>query len=236
MDTNTKLRAITTASLLLAGLTMAGCGGSSGGGTTATSPNGIYSGTITGGNSSFNGIEEKGVIYNNRMMVLSNNANGVSQLFDADLSEPSVSLTGTGVRYSSTGLNLNTVAYSGVYVAEQSANVDFTEVTTGAPTLSDGTIVLTADTSTYSKSADISKVAGNTWTGFFDSGFGLSMSIVVDATGNIVAGSLDDVAGGCVFTGSLSVIDPAINLYTVNLISDGGAVEAVTCLQALIQG
>ncbi|MCW8935303.1 MAG: hypothetical protein OQK98_11320 [Gammaproteobacteria bacterium] len=225
MENIFKNQLLTSAVIIAAGLALSGCG-SSGGGTTVTSPNGIYTGAITGGDVSSTGAEEKAIIYNNRMLVLSNNANGVSQIFDASLSDSENSLAATGFRYGATGLQLNNVTYDGSYIEGQSAAVSFSEITTGTPTLPSGSIALTAQSNVYSKGSDISRLAGS-WTGIFDSGFGLSMTLIIDASGNIANGSADLFTEGCVFTGSLSIINSAINAYTVNLISDGGSGQCI---------
>ena len=212
------------ATVVLSGLALSGCGSSSSGvTTTSVSSNGIYSGNITGGSTSFNGVEEKGIIFNGRLLVLSNNANGVSQIFDGTLTEPAISLAGTGASYSPT-VKRGDIAYDGSFSTGLSATINFTEITTGTPTVPVGTIALTSDTAAYDKGADTTRLAG-TWTGIFASGFALSMSLAIDATGNILGGSssADLFTDGCLFTGSLSVIDAAVNVYRVNLISDGGS-------------
>ncbi|MFK5950265.1 MAG: hypothetical protein QM500_16005 [Methylococcales bacterium] len=223
MEKNFKIKSLVVSSFILSVLVLFGCSSSGGDGGSNT-PNGIYSGSVTGGDPLLNGLEEKAIIYDGRLMVLSNNVDGVSQFFDVNLAEPSRSLTGTGVRFHGSGSKLNDVAFSGAYVVDQSATVEFTQTGSAIFTLPTGTINLTDEAAIYIKGADISKLSGTTWTGIHDKDFNVSMSLMIDASGNISAGSGD--LGGvfdCGFTGSFSVINPAINVYSLNLISDGGS-------------
>ena len=215
-----RIKTLVSAVVVVTGVALTGCGSSSGGGGSVASPNGIYTGTITGGSTSFNGIEEKAIIYNNRKLVLSNKADGVSQLFDANLTDPANSLTGTGFRYDPAGPKLNSVNFSGSYVSDVSASVDFVEDTTGAVTLPPGTINLTEDTALSSKGSDLSRLNG-TWVGTFVAGS--QMTLIIDAAGNIGASSGDSGGGAdCGFTGAFSILDAAVNVYALSLISDGG--------------
>jgi len=114
--------------ILTASLTY-GC--SDGGGGSAASPNAIYTGTITGGESLSNSdILERGIIYNGRSMVLSERQStsptGINQFFDATLTIDNTSLAGNGFRYDNASL-LNNVAYSGSFIESQSATIDFTK-------------------------------------------------------------------------------------------------------------
>ncbi len=214
-----RIKSLVSAAVVVSGLVLTGC--SSDSGSSVTSPNGIYTGNITGGDVSSNGIEEKAIVYGFRMMVLSNKADGVSQIFDNNLSESTVSLTGTGMRYGASGVDLNEVGYDGSFSSGQSIVVNFTELTTGAITLPSGTMNLVASTSLYSKGSDLSRLAG-TWTGTFV--VGSQMVLNIDASG-VIGGSSGDQGGGadCGFTGAFNVLEASVNVYAVNLISDGGS-------------
>ena len=213
---------VLASTVMLSGLALSGCGSSSSGVTTSSvSANGIYSGNITGGLTNFSGIEEKGIIFNGRLLAFSNKADGVTQIFEANLSEPGISLAASGTRYDSFGPTFNSVIYSGAFVTDVSATVAFEESTTGAVTLPPGTINLVENVSLYTKGSILSRLAG-TWTGAFIAGAGMSLNI--DANGTIGANSGDDGGTGtdCGFTGNFRIVEAAINVYAVNLISDGG--------------
>ncbi len=222
-----RIKSLVSAAVVVLGLVLTGCG-SSGGGSSVTSPNGIYSGSITGGNLTFNGLEEKAVIYNNRIMVLSNNSNGVSQIFDMEVVDASVSLAGTGANYSPFPSKLNDLIIDGTFVSGSSASIEFVEQTTGTVTLTPGTINLTASPAIYSKGSDLVRLSG-TWSGIYDSGFGKVMTLTINANGMIdVASSIDSNGSSCGFTGTFSLLDSAVNVYSLNLISDGGD-QVIVC-------
>jgi len=231
MENIFKNQLLTSAVIVAAGLALSGCG-SSGGGTTVTSPNGIYTGAITGGDASSNGTEEKAIIYNNRMMVLSNNSNGVSQIFDFSLTDPAASLVGTGVRYSPFPSKLNDLSLDGTYQDGVSATANFTEQTTGTVTLSPGTFNLTENTALFDRGADLTRLSG-TWTGIYDAGFGKVMTLVIDSSGVIDgANSIDSSGSSCGFSGAFSIVDATLNIYSINLVSDGGNMVIVCDLGA----
>ncbi len=211
-----RIKSLVSALVVVSGFMLTGC--SSDGGSSVTSPNGIYTGNITGGNSTFNGLEEKAIIYNNRMMVLSNNLDGVSQLFDANLTDQTVSLAGTGKRYSGAGSGINTITYEGSYVAGTSASVDFVESVSNLT----GTMVFNTTPSVYAKGSDLSRLSG-TWSGIFVAGSNATMTLNIGSDGVIAVNSGDSGDGAdCGFTGDFGLIEASVNVYAVNLISDGG--------------
>ena len=198
-----------------------GCGG--GGGGTAASPNGIYSGNITGGQTVPNVIEEKAIIYNGRLLILSLGTTAIQQLFDASLDISSTSLSGTGKRYNNISL-LNSVDYDGNFVVSTSATIDF-DVTTGTPSngLLPGTMNLTASTTLLERGSATDKLQG-VWTGDYGSDFFGTMNLTIDATGTITAG--DDQYNNspdCKFTGTILPADTKINVYNALITSDGGS-------------
>jgi len=232
MENIFKKQLLTAAVMVAAGLALSGCSSSSDGETSVTSPNGVYSGIITGGDVSSNGTEEKAIIYNNRMMVLSNNSNGVSQIFDFSLTDPATSLAGTGVRYSPFPSKLNDLMLGGTYQDGISATANFTEQTTGAVTLSPGTISLTENTGLFDRGADLTRLSG-TWSGIYDAGFGKVMTLVIDSSGVIDGtNSIDSNGSSCGFSGAFSIVDATLNIYSINLISDGGNMVIVCDLGA----
>lgn len=202
-----------------------GCSSSSGGGT-PPSANGIYSGTISDGHTAVNGIEEKGIIYNGRLLVVSLKADGIQQFFDATFTTIDTSLTGTGERYDNISLQ-NSVTYNGSFSEAVSATISFgvTTGTTGNPGLVPGTMNLTASTALLAKGSAANKLQG-TWTGSFGSGFFGTMDLTIDATGTITAGG-DQSPLDCVFSGSITPEDTSINVYNVAISSDGGT--AINC-------
>jgi len=88
--------------------------------------------------------------------------------------------------------------------------------------LPDGTFNLTASTALLSKGSASSRLEG-TWSGNFGLDFARGMSLVMDASGNITLGSADNAPADCAFSGSITPADTSINIYNVNLISDGGS-------------
>lgn len=216
-----RIKSLVSAAVVVSGFMLTGC--SSDGGSSVTSPNGIYTGNIIGGDASSNGVEEKAVIYNNRMMILSNKVDGVSQFFNGNITENGTSFTGTGERYSPAGLLANIISYSASFVAGQTVTVDFTEVTTGSATLLPGSVDLTSNVALYTKGSDLTRLAG-TWSGIFVAGSNASMVLNIDSTGGISAGSGDQGDGAdCIFSGAFNVVDASVNIYSLSLMSLGGS-------------
>jgi len=195
-----------------------GCGG--GGGGSTASPNGIYIGNITGGEPSFNGIEEKGIIYNGRFMTLSNQANGISQLFDASLTITNTSLSGSGFRYDSSSLR-NSIGYDGTFIEKQSTAINFIATGSNLNNFPAGAFNLTYSSSILAKGADTSRLQGS-WSGIFDSGFGSIMDLNFDTNGSITSGS-DQAPLDCTFTGNITPADSSINVYNASITSSGGS-------------
>lgn len=218
MENIFKNQLLTSAVIVAVGLALSGCSSSGGGGgVTVTSPDGIYLGNISGGDVSSNGTEEKAIIYNNRMMVLSNNTDGVSQLFDANLTDQTMSLAGTGNRYAATGSEINIITYTGSYVAGQTAAVDFVESVSNLT----GSMAFNFVPAVYAKGSDLTLLAG-TWSGIFVAGSNATMTLMIGADGVIAAGSGDSGDGDCNFTGAFSILDATKNVYSLSLVSDGG--------------
>jgi len=214
METNLKLKTMVSASLLLASLAIAGCGGSSGGGTTVASPNGIYSGTTTGGRGNSPEGSEKGIIYNNRMMVFSNVLE-IQQLINAPLTITGTSVTGTLEFYTNKVVPiLGTADLTGSFVAGTSASFSYTN--TPNSFFSDGTINLTADSALYAKGSSQAIVTGS-WQGVHG-GSGNTSTIAIDTAGSVTGADSE----GCNFTGTVTPADISVNVYNTTLISSGG--------------
>ena len=221
------IKIVSLALIVASTLNATGCS-SGGGGGTASTPNGIYTGDITGGNPSFNSdIQggEKAIIYNGRFMLLSEQSSGIGQIFDANFSITGTSLSGNGFRYDNISL-LNNATYDGDFIENQSASINFTKSGVSSANLPDGTINLTVSSTLLSKGSATSKLEG-TWAGDFGADFFGKMTLVFDVNGNISLGSIDEGNPGstldCSFTGSVLPADTSINVYNVNLTSDGGS-------------
>ena len=220
------MKLINTLSVLALATTITyGCGGGGGGGTTA-SPNGIYSGNITGGEPSFNGIEEKGIIYNGRYMLLSRQASGITQLFDGNLTVTGTSLSGTGSRYDNLDIR-NTIGYEGSFIDQTSASISFTATGNNSNNYPPGSINLTASSALLSKGSATSKLAGS-WTGTVGTVSNIQMDLSIDSNGTITSGG-DQAPQDCLFSGTITPADAAVNVYNVSLTSDGGGGNFLVC-------
>jgi len=208
-----KNQLITSAVAVAAGLALSGCSSSSGG-SSVNSPDGIYSGTTTGGRGNPPGGNEKGVIYNNRLMVFSD-VFDIQQLINAPLTVTDNSVTGVLEFYSNKVVPiLGTADLSGTFVAGVSASFSYINAPTSF--FNDGTISLTADTASYTKGSSLVTVTGS-WQGVHG-GSGNASTLSVDAAGS-VAGSDTE---GCNFTGSIIPADTSVNVYNATIVSSGG--------------
>ena len=192
-----------------------GCGG--GGGSTPT-PNGIYTGTVTGGAGSPpygpNG-DEKGIIYNNRLMVFSN-VYDIQQMYDASITVTGSSFSGTVSNYdNSNSPKRFTADLSGTFTTNTSVTASVTNFSRSGFT--DATITLTADTSLYNRGSSAATVTGS-WQGTH-SGMVITSTLAIDSAGAIT-GSDDQ---GCNFTGTIAPADTTLNVYNVSITSTGGA-------------
>ena len=202
---------ILSISILTAALTY-GCSG--GGGGTAASPNGIYSGSITDGFGGPPNGSEKGIIYNNRLMVFSTEFD-IQQLFDATITVNNSAFSGTVSNYDNKNPTPRyTADLSGSFVTGTSATATFSNASPAS--FNDGTINLTADTALYNKGSATTTVAGS-WQGTHGN-LGDATSLTIDANGSITAGN--DLV--CNFTGTVIPADTSTNAYNVTLISTGG--------------
>ncbi len=198
-----------------------GCGGGGGGSAPAT-PDGIYSGSITGGQGAFgfNG-GEKAVIYNNRMMLLSLPGN-IQQIFDLPLTIDGTSLSGTMLIYDNSSAAKSSATASGSFVANQSATISFTN--NSNPSIEDGTVNLTANTASFNQGSSLDLLSdGNpSWQGVHG-GFGNSTAISFATNGDITG---SDTEESCAFTGTTTIPDASKNLYLISIITT----DAVNCI------
>ncbi len=186
-----------------------GCGGGGGGSAPAT-PDGIYTGNITGGDPSING-NEKAIVYNNRMLVISP-AGDIQQVFDSTMVIDNKSFTTSkSVRYAGFSLsNSASLSTSGTFEPSSSLTATFSDIDTVNPFPS-GTINLTFDAPVYNKTSGLDIIAG-TWTGPFALFTVATLMVNADGTFN---GSED--SQGCLFNGTITVPDPTFNVYEVSL-------------------
>ena len=199
----------TVSTLVLASALVYGCGG--GGGGSTPSPNGIYSGSITGGREA-NGSNggEKAIIYEGRVIVFST-ALGIQQIFDGDLSVSGTSLAGQmGWFDNDTTFGTGEVAVTGTFVQDSSAEINFSDLDTVSP-YPDGVISLTENTQLYERGSSLNVVAGM-WSADHG-GIVITTDFTIDAAGAITGSD----NGGCIISGAIAPVDENINVYNVNV-------------------
>jgi len=204
------MKLIKTLSFLALATTLnVGCGG--GGGGSAASPNGIYTGNITGGVGGLVNGEEKGIIYNNRMMVFSS-VNDIRQMFESQLGISGTSLSGNIIYYPDSSLpTSSSLTLAGTFTPDTSATINFTDATGSEP--ADGTMNLVSNPTSFNRGSDLSTIAFS-WQGTHGL-FNNSSSFSVSSTGDITGGSAFD----CTYTGTILPADTSINVYNVTLIT-----------------
>jgi len=188
-----------------------GCHSSS---SSAPSPDGIYSGTVTGGLGAPSNGGEKGIIYNGRMMVFAT-VTDIQSVFDAQLTVSNTTFTATMSVYDNSFPVAATTDVSGNFVSNTSVTATFSNSTDVSVT--DGTIDLTANSSLFNKGSNAATIAGS-WQGTHGN-VGNATSMTIDGSG-IIAGN--DVQG-CNFTGTIIPANTRINVYDVTITSAGGA-------------
>ena len=210
-----KIKTLVSAVVVATGVALSGCGSSGGGGGSAASSNGLYSGTTTGGLGNPPGGGEKGIIYNNRMMVFAT-VFDIQQLYNSSLTATDSSFAGTMEVYgNSTSPLLGTADLVGSFVAGVSASFSFSNSTDIS--VNDGTIELIADTALFNRGSSQATVTGS-WQGTHG-GLGNSSSIAISAAGDVAGSDVD----GCNFTGNVLSAGQSVNVYNVTLVSTGGA-------------
>ncbi len=177
------------------------------------SPNGIYSGTITGGRGAPVNGNEKGIIYNNRMMVFSTVLD-IQNFFDSRLNFTDTSFIGTLNIYSNSFPVASTADLAGTFVPNTSVTATF--INTTDISVTDGTINLTTNTSLYNKGSSVAILTGS-WQGTHGN-VGNETFLTIDGSGIITGNDVQ----GCNFTGTVASANTNINVYNVTIISTGG--------------
>lgn len=199
--------------ITLAAVASYGC--SSSGGGSAPTPNGIYTGTITDGLGAPTNGNEKGIFYDNRLMVFSTSAN-IQQLFDAETTTNSSNFSGTVSNYDNTNTTKRFIAdISGSFIENTSVTASFNNFSPDI--FNPGTINLMANNTLYEKGSSTSSVTGS-WQGIYG-GAAETASLSIDAMGGIAGSDTER----CNFTGTIAPADPSVNVYNVTLVSTGGA-------------
>lgn len=191
---------ILCAALLLSTL-LGGCGGGGSSSSTAVATadaTGVWEGTITQ-----NGVgtySVTGLITGGQMRFISVDGNA---LYEGTVSVSGSTLTATTTNYIIDGGIFSTSTLTGTVVTASSISGTFTSSDGGS-----GSFSLTYDPIT-TRGSSLATITAN-W--FVTDGV-YSMSIPIDATGAINGSDSD----GCVYTGQVNIIDPAVNIYGVSL-------------------
>lgn len=188
---------------LLLSTTLGGCGG---GGSSSSTPaavatadaTGVWEGTITQ-----NGVgtySVTGLITGGQMRFISVDGNAI---YEGTVSVSGSTLTATTTNYVIDGGIFSTSTLTGTVVTASTISGTFTSSDGGS-----GSFSLTYDPIT-TRGSSLATLTAN-W--FVTDGV-YSMSIPIDATGAINGTDSD----GCVYTGQVNIIDPAVNIYGVSL-------------------
>lgn len=178
---------------------------------TSKSSNGIYSGSISGGNAGFNG-NERAIVFNNKLIVLST-VNSITQVFDTDITLNDTKnnrLAGTAEYFNISTSTPALMTFSGRFDSGKTLNGTFTD-SSNAPAISPATISLTLNKSLYEKKANKSITKG-IWSGTYGSSAN-TMTITVDSDG-IFTGSDTET---CQYTGTIKPASSQYNVYNVTL-------------------
>lgn len=204
------IKSLVSAAFVVSSFVLISCG-SSDDGSSAISPNGIYSGSITGGIAAFNG-DERAIVYNNRLMIMSMPGT-IQQQFDGMMvvNEKTLSVSDFPVYQASVKTVAATLTLNGSFVSNSSLTGAFSDTAT-TPAFPDGNINLSADSSIFSEGSELSRVAFD-WTGPYVAIGDMRISI---ASNGDLTGEDDE---GCVYAGSISVPDASLNVYDISMVS-----------------
>lgn len=218
-DSNKELltmKTLWTSLLLTLCLVLAACGGGGSssdtpGAVTTSDATGIWQGTIT--QSGIGTFAVVGLIYGNDLRFISVDA-GV-------LYEGTLTITGTNFTATTTNIDINggvasTSTLTGTIITASSITGTFTSSDGGS-----GSFSLTYDPIT-TRGASLATTDGN-WSA--TDGMGYTMTLSIDANGLLTGSDTD----GCVFNGTVAVLDPAVNIY-------GIAVDVSLCADAAFNG
>lgn len=191
---------ILCAALLLSTL-LGGCGGGGSSSSTAVATanaTGVWEGTITQ-----NGVgtySVTGLISGGQMRFISVDGN---VLYEGTVSVTGSTLTATTTNYVIDGGIFSTSTLTGTVVTASSISGTFTSSDGGS-----GSFSLTYDPIT-TRGSSLATITAN----WFVTDGTYSMTIPIDAAGAINGADSD----GCVYTGQVNIIDPAVNIYGVSL-------------------
>lgn len=189
-------RARTLCAALLLSTLLAGCGGGGGSSTPAATADatGVWEGTLTQ-----NGVgtySVTGLITGGQMRFISVDGNA---LYEGTVSVSGSTLTATTTNYVIDGGIFSTSTLTGTVVTASTISGTFTSSDGGS-----GSFSLSYDPIT-TRGSSLATLTAN----WFVTDGAYSMSIPIDATGAINGTDSD----GCVYTGQVSIIDPAANSY-----------------------
>jgi hypothetical protein len=197
------MKTLRTSLFLIACIFLSACGGGgSSSGPVVAAPSavatGVWQGTIT--ENSVGTFSVIGLIYGNELRFISADA-GV-------LYEGTITISGTGFTGTTTNIDINggvisTSTLTGTISTASSISGTFTSSDGGS-----GSFSLAYDPIT-ARGASLATTDDN-WTatdGIY------TMTLSIDATGQLTGSDTD----GCVFNGSVSVLDPAVNIYGIDV-------------------
>lgn len=205
---------------------VAGCGGGSGGGTGSdggssvqnASPGGIWSGT-----DSVSGLQVMGIVDEGGDLHFIR-SDGVQYIGTAATNGNSVSATVQGITPLGTAFADGSTSGSGSVsgTIQQRVSMSLTTTfTTSAGSVSNGTLDLTFN-SLYNMASSLTTIAGN----YTDAATGTVVSVSAD--GSV---SAQDATSGCVFNGTVSVINSSYNAYKIQ-----GMYASCTGTSAVLNG
>lgn len=202
----------TLLALAMSSLAITGCSSSSDSAT--PTPDGLYTGSITGGYGDFPdgpSGDEKAVIIDNRVMVFSSVVNSPldpQQMFDASIIIDGSTFAGDAKIYDNNLATTGSVTFNATYITNESVTIQFTDPVSS--TIPEGTINLTYSTDLNAKGSNLSFVNA-TWNALHG-GLGNSTTMTINNNGSL-SGSDDS----CAFTGSTSPISTDKNLYNFSI-------------------
>lgn len=193
-------RTLLCGAALLLSVLLAGCGGGGGSSTPAATADatGVWEGTLT--QDGVGTYSVTGLITGGQLRFLSPDGNAI---YEGTVSVTGSTLTASTSNYALDGGIFSTSTLTGTVVTASSISGTFTSSDGGR-----GSFSLSYDPIT-TRGSSLATLTAN-W--FVTDGV-YSMSIPIDATGAINGSDSD----GCVYTGQVNIIDPAVNIYGVSL-------------------
>lgn len=193
---------------LLAGalaITLAACGGGSGGGSAPrVQADGVWIGTATEAGDSYGVIA---LVYDNAIYALSD----YDALYRGNFSMSGSTLTGNLRAYDDDFGAFASSSLSASVVAKESIKGSFETTYLDGSGRTSGTMDLTYS-ALYERDSSLSRL-GDIWT--FSDGFGYDIAVTIQADGSFFGQDSD----GCTFTGDATVPDPSVNVYRLTKVS-----------------